>query len=193
MRARHDFLLVLRVCMSEEVSTDKATWQPSMAATIPIHQCRGLCLKFVHIIDQRIACVMYWLSGLYGLFHCVASVAYPLMFSPRAASQGIPPPHGLVSSLVGGPLCPGRGRVSCGGVPGIQPDRAAKLSLWRCASVTAVRQGSWSAAKPVRMGWLYAGDEVHLVRSDRTVLLVSSVGGSPSRVPIVVVHTVQAV
>ena len=59
MQARHDFLLVLRVCMSEEVSTDKATWQPSMAATSQIHQCRGLCLKFVHIIDHRIACVMY--------------------------------------------------------------------------------------------------------------------------------------
>ena len=39
------------------------------------------------------------------------TMAYPLMFLPRAVSQGIPPLHSLVSFLVGGFLCPARGRV----------------------------------------------------------------------------------
>ena len=124
MRARHDFLLVLRVCMSEEVSTDKATWQASMATTIRIHQCRGLCLRFVHIIDHKIACVMYWLSVLYGLFHCVASRSgVPLdVFSPCGVSRHPPSAQPRVVPC-GGTFVPcARSCVSCGGVPGIQPD-----------------------------------------------------------------------
>ena len=59
--------------MSEEVSTDRATWQASMATTMRIHQCRGLCLRFTHIIDHMIACVKYWLGVLWNLIACVAS------------------------------------------------------------------------------------------------------------------------
>ena len=59
--------------MSQEVSTDKASWQASMATTMRIHQCRGLCLRFMHIIDHMIACVKYWLSVLSDLFQCVPS------------------------------------------------------------------------------------------------------------------------
>ena len=139
--------------MSEEVSTDKATWQPSMAATIRIHQCRGLCLKFVHIIDHRIACVMYWLSGLYGLFHYVASRSgVPLdVFSPCGVSRHPPSARPRV--------------VPCGGT--FVPWARSRV-LWWCARDSA-RQGrqviimalcishggqarAWSAAKPVRMG-----------------------------------------
>ena len=64
MRTRHDLLLVFRVCVSEEVSTDRATWQATVATTMRIHQRRGLRLRFMHIIDHMIACVQYWLGVL---------------------------------------------------------------------------------------------------------------------------------
>ena len=142
MRARHAFQLVLRVCTSEEVSTDKATRQASMATTIRIHQCRGLSLRFVHIIDHRIACFMCWLSVLYGLFHCVASRSgVPLdVCSPCGVSRHPPSAQPRVVPC-GGTFVPcARSCVSCGGVLGIQPDRAARLSTVRrlASSATAV-------------------------------------------------------
>ena len=83
--------------MSQEVSTDKATWQASMATIIRIHQCRGLCLRFLHIIDHMNACVMCWLSVLYGLFHYVASPSgVPLAVSSPCGVSRHPPsaqPH----------------------------------------------------------------------------------------------------
>ena len=142
MRAWHNFLLVLRVYMSEEVSTDKATWQASMATTIRIHQCCGFCLGFVHIVDHRIAGAMYWLSVLYGLFHCVASRGGVSLdvFSLCGISRH--PPSALPCVVpCGGTFVPcARSCVSCGGVPGIQLDKAARLSAVRrlASSATAV-------------------------------------------------------
>ena len=127
--------------MAEEVSTDKATWQASRATTIGIHQCRGLCLSFVYIIYHRIACVMYWLSVLYGLFHCVESPSgVPLdVFSPCSVSRHPPSAQPRVVPCGGTLVSCARSCVSCGGVPVIS------VVVGECTSVTAEPPGksSW--------------------------------------------------
>ena len=113
-----------------------------MATTMRIHQFRGLCRRFVPIINHRMACVMLWMIALYGMFHFVESrFGVPLDVCSRCGLSRLPPaaqPRGFPCGWTF--VCCVRLCVSCGGVPGIQPNRAARLSAVRrwASSATAV-------------------------------------------------------